>query len=146
MEICFAGGQNGGDFVHACDDLATAFRAKRRRLQQGLEHSREALLQIESGIALPATIDIQLPANACQRRAHQPVVHLLGHTPGRGVHLLPTRFEIAQGRPPLRDRCCRPIPLPRGMLDSRDVVIRKRLIAGAPRPEIGRKAFERICL
>src|SRR6266568_9443085 len=119
--------------------MAGALGIERRRRKQKLEICAERLVNIELRIPLPVASEFQFPSYTGECRSHQAIIHLTRHRPGGRVQLLPSTFEFCE-LPPITRHCGRrPIRKPVAWtLNTVHVVVRDRLLNGAPRPEITR--------
>src|SRR3981081_2531722 len=118
VEVRFRVINNPRNVLHPDHNLAAAHSVKWRRLHQRFQQSRKRLVEIERRVTLPSRIDIEFPAHAGKRGAHQPVIDLARHAPASWVDLLPLPFEIFQRRLLLRNRTRGPIPWARSIFDG----------------------------
>ncbi len=137
FEVRLAVRQQPRHVLHSFCDLEAASAGEGWRLEQPVVDGPQALVNVEERVALPASLDVELPAHARQRRGHEAPVHLPCDRHSGRIDPIPALLESRELLPSLRHGRARPVGNPPvGLLQALDVVARDRLMEGAPLPEI----------
>lgn len=88
--------EDGGNVFGAVEDGLGARDVDGRRREERILQGYGCLLDIEGGVALPARVDIELPAHACDGGAEETVVDVFGEGAVGGAHRLPAMFEFGE--------------------------------------------------